>query len=334
MESRDWPWTRGWFWRHRTMKILFCDRSFADARHCLERRLPGDRILFCPKDRIHEFIGDVDVAIPLMSQLTRELIFKGKKLRLIQQFGVGLEGVDLEAAAERDIPVANVPSEKTGNAASVAEWVIFLMLALARDFPGQLKNIQARKLGVPTGKTLFGKKVGIVGMGQLGKAIAERLKALGMEVRAVKRRLSGGEDLSRLVDFLGGPEALDELLKVADFVVLAVPLASDTRGLIGKRELGLMKRTAYLINVSRGPVIDYGSLLEALANGQIAGVGLDVFWHEPIDPKDPLFRYNVVASPHIAGVTDFSLDAIAAEVAENIHRLRTGRSLKYTVSSA
>lgn len=316
------------------MKILFCDTSFEDARRCLKRRLPDDTILFCPKDQIHAFIGAVDVAVPLMSQLTGEFIFMGERLRLIQQFGVGLEGVDLRAAAERKIPVANVPSEKTGNAASVAEWVIFLMLALARDYSAQLKNLQARKLGVPTGRALFGKTAAIVGMGHLGKAIAQRLKALGMEVLAVKRRPDGGEDLSHLVDFLGGAEALDELLGNADFVILAVPLSAETRDLIGKRELSLMKPSAYLINVSRGPVIHYDALLEALAGGRIAGVGLDVFWHEPIEPNDPLFRYNVVASPHIAGVTDFSLDSIAAEVAENINRLRSGRPLRYTASIA
>ncbi len=312
------------------MEILFCDVAFEDARRCLERYLPDDTILYCPKEQIHSLISEVDVAVPLMSRLDRDLIYKGGRLRLIQQFGVGLEGVDLAAAMERGIPVANVPSEKTGNAASVAEWVIFLMLALARDFSSQLKNIAERKLGVPTGKTLFGKKVGIVGMGNLGRAIALRLKAMGMQILAIKRHPGTCEKLYELVDFLGGPDDLDKLLPEVDFLILAVPLTAETKNLIGKSEFSLMKPSAYLINVSRGPVVDYRALLEALENRQIAGIGLDVFWNEPIDPSDPLFRYNVVASPHIAGVTDFSLDSIAKEVAENINRLRTGRPLQYT----
>ncbi|MBC7360532.1 Phosphoglycerate dehydrogenase [Desulfacinum infernum DSM 9756] len=314
------------------MKILFCDAAFEDARKNLERYLPEDTILYCPKEQIYSLIDQVDVAIPLMSRLDRDLIYKGGRLRLIQQFGVGLEGVDLAAARERGISVANVPSDKTGNAASVAEWVIFLMLALARDFPSQLKNIAERKLGVPTGKTLFGKKVGIVGMGNLGKAITFRLKALGMQILALKRHPGECEKLYELVDFLGGPDDLDKLLQEVDFLILAVPLTAETKNLIGKCEFSLMKPNAYLINVSRGPVVDYLALLEALENRQIAGVGLDVFWSEPIDPNDPLFRYNVIVSPHIAGVTDLSLDSIAKEVAENIDRLRLGKPLNYVVS--
>ncbi|GAB4248683.1 2-hydroxyacid dehydrogenase [Deferrisoma sp.] len=309
------------------MRILFCDTSFPAARATLGRYLPDDEIVCCPQSELADHIGAAEVAIPLMARLDAELLENAGRLRLIHQFGVGLEGVDIEAARRRGIAVANVPSGDTGNSVSVAEWVLFLMLALARDFPSAASAVRERRLGVPVGTVLFGKRAGVVGLGNLGRAISARLKALGMEVWAVRRTPAPTppEDL----DFLGGPGDLGALLEAVDFLILAVPLTPQTRGLIGRRELARMKPTAFLINVSRGPVVDYDALLEALENRRIAGAGLDVFWTEPPDPEDPLFRHNVIASPHIAGVTDFSYDLIAKAVADNVERLRSGRPLRH-----
>lgn len=289
--------------------------------------LPNDEILFCRRGEIAEWIGEVDVAIPLMSPLDAELISRGGRLRLIQQFGVGLEGVDLAAARAAGIPVANVPSQQTGNSVAVSEWVIFLMLALARDFHRISRSLRRQRLGVPTGRTLFGKRVGIIGMGNLGQAIASRLQALGMEVWGIKRDPNRGRSSFETMTYLGGPDDLTTLLKAVDFVVLAVPLRPETRGLIGKTQLEAMKPSAFLVNVSRGPVVDYEALLWALRQGEIAGAGLDVFWQEPIDPEDPIFEYNVIASPHIAGVTDYSFELMAKAVADNVKRLRNNKPL-------
>jgi len=115
------------------MRILFCDTSFEHARRLLRKHLPDDRIWCCPRSEIGEHITEAEVAIPLMSTLDAPLLKRGKRLRLIQQFGVGLEGIDLQAAWIMGIEVANVPSEQTGNTVSVTEWVLLLMLALARD---------------------------------------------------------------------------------------------------------------------------------------------------------------------------------------------------------
>ncbi len=311
------------------MKILFCDTTFEHARKALKRYLADDEILYCPKEDIEKNIANVDVAIPLMARLDGDLIEKASKLRLIQQFGVGLEGVDVEAAKRKGILVANVPAKETGNAISVAEWVVFLMLALARNYWEQLESLRNRKLGVPVGKTLFGKKVGIVGMGSLGCEIATRLRAMGMEIWGIKKNPDEKQGLPNGIKFLGGPIDLKVLLPVVDFLILAVPLTAETRGLIGKPELKAMKSSAFLINVSRGSVVNYDALLWALAEKEIAGAGLDVFWEEPIDPNDPIFQYNVVASPHVAAMTDYSLDNIAQAVANNLKRLKRGLPLKY-----
>ena len=310
------------------MKILFCDTAFENGRQALGKLLPDDEILFCPQAELAEHIGAVDVAIPLMARLTAEIIEQGTSLRLIHQFGVGLEGVDLAAAQRLGISVANVPSRDSGNAVSVAEWAIFLMLALARDAAGQQESVKAERLGVPVGTTLFGKTVGLVGLGNLGQAVAPRLSALGMNVRGFEQELAKIDADALGLDYLGAPGDLAGSLGALDFLVLTVPLTEETRGLVGKAVFDQMKPSAFLINVCRGPVVDYDDLLAALKEKRIAGAGLDVFWKEPIDADDPLFQYNVVASPHIAGVTDFSYNNIAQAVADNLERLRAGQPLK------
>src|SRR5207237_3980222 len=124
--------------------------------------------------------------------------------------------------------------------------------------------------------------------------------------------------------FLGSSQDLGKTLGEADFVVLALPVTPATRGIIDATALARMKKSAFLINVGRGPVINHDALVAALERGLIAGAGLDVFWDEPTDPDDPLFRYKVIATPHIAGVTDLSYNDIARGLAANVNRLRAG----------
>ncbi|MHB8766609.1 MAG: 2-hydroxyacid dehydrogenase [Deferrisomatales bacterium] len=310
------------------MKILFCDTAFPSAREALARDLPTDEILWCPQAEVPGRLAEAEVAIPLMTRLTAELLERAPRLRLVHQFGAGLEGVDREAARRLGIPVANVPSGETGNAASVAEWTVFLMMALARDLRGVEASVRAGRLGAPVGAALAGKRAGLVGLGSLGAAIAGRLRAFGMEVWGVRRSPDPGDAARLGLAWAGGPADLPRLLEASDFVVLAAPLTAETRGLIGRAELGRMKPSAFLVNVGRGPVADYGALLEALREKRIAGAGLDVFWTEPIDPADPLLAENVVASPHIAGVTDHSYRTIARALADNVERLRRGEPLE------
>jgi phosphoglycerate dehydrogenase-like enzyme len=127
---------------------------------------------------------------------------------------------------------------------------------------------------------------------------------------------------------------LHAALELADFVVVATPLRAETRGLIGRDAFAHMKPGAFLINVARGPVVDREALLEALRSGKLGGVGLDVFWEEPPDPADPLFSYEVVATPHVGGATDTSLQDIAREVAANVNRLRRGEVLRNCVNAS
>lgn len=306
------------------MKILICTPHFPHCAEALRRHLPADEIRSCPADRVPEGVTAVDVIIPAMYRVDADLIAR-TSARMIHQFGVGLEGVDIPAATRRGIYVANVPGhEGTGNAASVAEHAVYLMLALARKFPRALDNVRRRVFGSPLGQALAGKTVAILGVGSIGTELARRVRGSQMRVLGIKQHPSETLRQALGLDFLGGPQDLGPVLAAADFVVVALPVTPTTRGLIDAQALARMKKGAFLINVGRGPVIDHDALADALAREVIAGAGLDVFWDEPVDPNDPVFRYNVIATPHIAGVTDLSYDDIARGLAANVNRLRRG----------
>ena len=314
------------------MNILICTPHFPHCPEMLRKHLPEDSIRSCPADQVRAVVADVDVLIPAMYRVDAEIIAR-TSARLIHQFGVGLEGVDIPAATRRGIYVANVPGhEGTGNATSVAEHAIFLMLALARKFPKALDNVQRRVFGSPLGLSLTGKTVAVLGVGSIGAELARRLRGLQMRTLGIKQHPSETLRQELGLHFLGGPQDLERVLAEADFVVLALPVTPATRGIMNAAALAQMKKSAFLINVGRGPVIDHDALVEALAQETIAGAGLDVFWDEPTDPDDSLFRYNVIATPHIAGVTDLSYEDIARGLAANVNRLRAGSPLRNCVN--
>jgi phosphoglycerate dehydrogenase-like enzyme len=304
------------------VKILFAapENAWGGFFQKIRSVLPEHEFVASGRFGVDTFKG-VQVLIPTMTSITREMLTGAGDLRLIQQCGVGLEGVDLEAARDLKIRVANVPSDQSGNADSVAELGIYLMIGLARDFRGMAKNLANRKMGEPRGRALQGQTIGLVGLGGIGQALIRRLKPFGVRLIGIKRMdpQKAREDLG--LEWAGGPEDLGELLRMADFVVLCLPLARDTRQIINRNAFTLMKPGAYLINLSRGGLVDRYALEEALASGRIAGAGLDVFWEEPPDPEDPIFQYNILATPHVGGSTDVSMKGIVEAVAENIRRL-------------
>jgi phosphoglycerate dehydrogenase-like enzyme len=263
----------------------------------------------------------VQILIPTMASITRELLAEADDLRLIQQCGVGLEGIDLEAARDLNIPVANVPSDISGNADSVAELGIYLMIGLARDFRGMARSLARRKMGEPQGRALQGLTVGLVGLGGLGRALIQRLKSFDVHLIGIKRTDPQKVKEELELEWAGKADDLGELLGRADFVILCLPVTRETRQMMNRTTLTLMKSGSYLVNLSRGGLVDRDALEKALSSGRIAGAGLDVFWEEPPDPEDPIFRYNVLATPHIGGSTGVSIMGIVAAVAENIRRV-------------
>ncbi|HEX4881262.1 MAG TPA: 2-hydroxyacid dehydrogenase [Porticoccaceae bacterium] len=307
------------------MKIYFCREGLRIIRELLQGELPHDEVLECAPERLAEVVGTADVLIPTITPLRAEVLAQSRA-RLIQQFGAGLDAVDIAAATRQGIPVANVPAAGTGNAESVAEMAVFLMLALARRFPETQQSIREGRIATPTGWALKGRTAVIVGYGGIGRETARRLAGFEMRVLAVSRsgpKNTPEEDAIPVARHYA-EAGLHEALREADFVILAPPLNDQTRGLLGAAEFACLKPSAYVVNVARGGVIDYDALLAALREQRIAGAGLDVFWQEPIDPQDPLLGYNVIGTPHVGGATDLSLRGIARKVAANVERVRRG----------
>ncbi|HXW76587.1 MAG TPA: NAD(P)-dependent oxidoreductase [Candidatus Eremiobacteraceae bacterium] len=314
------------------MKILFCGEGYSEARRRLAPLLPNDEIAFVDPRQLRSALAGVAVVVPYMTRIDEAIIGLGE-FGLIQQFGVGLETVDVESATRAGVWVARIPSGKTGNAVSVAEHALLLMLALARDLAGGARSVNARVLGEPAGLALAEKRACVVGLGAVGSAVAARLHALGMRVTGVREHAALGAPDDVGVDRVFGPDALGDALADADFVILCVNFGERSRHLIGRAAFGAMKRGAYVINVARGGLIEPDALLWALESGIVAGAGLDVFWEEPVDPEHPIFRHNVIATPHVAGVTDLSYQGIARAFAENVERFRRGEAPLHAVNA-
>lgn len=246
------------------------------------------------------------------------------KLRLVQLLSAGYDRVDIEAARRAGVPVCN---NGGANAVAVAEHAIMLMLAVSRRLVwqhGMVASGRWRGNDVANVRLyeLYGRTLGVIGLGTIGKKTARLAQAFGLSVQYY--------DITRLTedqaDALGVRfRLLNELLRSSDIVSLHVPLTPSTRHMIGARELGLMKNTAYLINTCRGPVVDEGALYEALSGGVIAGAGLDVFDQEPPPGDNPLFRLdNVILTPHFAGPTWDNQYSRFRNAFDNVQRVARG----------
>jgi len=306
-------------WVRIVMRILFCSEGFPTAADRLSTILPNDQVLRCSIDDVPIHLDRADVLVPAMARIGSEILKLGS-FGLIQQWGVGLEGVDVEAATKEGVWVARVPSRGTGNAESVAEHAVLMMLNLSRNISQARQSFEAQRWGQPEGQALFGKTAVIVGLGDIGTALAVRLRALGMRLLAIRGRPEVGAPAELGICEVRGRFDLHQLLSEADFVIVCAKYDASTHHLIDEAAIAAMKRGVFFINVARGGLVDHEALLRALEGGRIAGAGLDVFWNEPVDPNHPLFRQNVLATPHIAGVTDVSYNGIAGAVAENIRR--------------
>lgn len=304
------------------MLIAFLGETFPAAREVLRELLPDDEIRACADDGPP---SRTDVLVPAMSRVDGELMDAARP-RLIQQFGAGLEAVDLDAALARGIPVANVPAAGTGNAASVAELCVLHLLALSRRLDEAREALRERRLGEPVGRSLAGLTATVLGLGAIGREVSLRLRPFGTRLIGVGRRPASELDpgVAGLVDAYHPVSELARALAQSDLVVVCTPLTPRTRGLIGAAELAALRPGGLLVNVGRGPLVDHDALVAALRDGRLAGAGLDVYWQEPVDPEDPVLRENVLATPHLGGVTEQAYRATARRFADNVERLRRG----------
>ena len=276
----------------------------------------------CPADVLEKEIADVDAVLGT-HRWTAKVMDKAPRLRLIALTSVGFDMVDIDAATQRDILVTNTPDVLTD---TVADLTFALMLAAGRricEMDRWLRAGQWKDAGVtPMAWDIHHATLGIIGLGRIGSAVAHRALAFHMKVLyydTVRKR-----DLEKQF----GYQFVDRetLLRQADFVTLHVPLVPETKGMMGAAQLALMKPTAFLINSSRGPVVNERALITALQEGRIAGVGLDVFEKEPIDLANPLLKMeNVVILPHVGSATEVTRTAMLDLAVGNVVAVLQGK---------
>ena len=253
----------------------------------------------------------------------------GGGLKVIANMAVGYDNVDVRAAGERGVVVTNTPGVLDETTADVA---FMLMLAAARRLGEGERLLRAGRWEwwgpkQLRGLDVWGKKLGIVGMGRIGQAVARRARGFGMEILYHNRSRNEDAENELAARYLG----LEDMLRESDFVSVHTPLTEETRYLIGERELGLMKPTAVLVNTSRGPVVDEDSLAEALANGSIFAAGLDVYEEEPRVHPGLLELENAVLAPHIGSASMETRDRMATLAAENLRAVLQGEQPKTPV---
>jgi glyoxylate reductase len=249
--------------------------------------------------------------------MTCTVLEAGKDLKIVANNAVGFNNIDLAAATRLKIAATNTPDVLTDTTADLA---FSLILGVARRIAEADRFVRAGKWvgwtpGLMIGSDVHGKTLGIVGLGRIGSAVARRGQGFNMKIVYNDiRRLDPAIEQQHQLQFF----PLRELLKTADFVTLHVPLAPDTKHLIGQKELQLMKKSAFLINASRGPVVDEKALVEALRSGSIAGAGLDVFEAEPKVTPELLKMENTLLVPHVGSATDETREKMALVAVNNL----------------
>ena len=255
----------------------------------------------------------------------------GEGLRVIANMAVGYDNIDVKAARQRGVVVTNTPGVLDETTADVA---FVLMLAAARRLGEGERLLRAGKWEwwgpkQLRGLDVWGKRLGVVGMGRIGQAVARRARGFGMEILYHNRSRNEEAEKELGARYLD----LDDLLRESDFISIHTPLTDETRHLMGERELGLMRETAVLVNTSRGPVVDEAALADALAEGRIFAAGIDVYEEEPKVHPRLLELENAVLAPHIGSATIETRDRMATLAAENLRAVLQGEQPKNPVES-
>jgi len=276
---------------------------------------------------------DADALIlRLAPNVTRKVLESWPKMKVVARHGVGYDNVDIHAAEEMGIWVTNAP---LSNANTVAEATITLILTIAKNiirvnqemYKGDFAYKNKHK-----GMDIGGKKLGILGFGRIGRLVAKKAEALDMQVLVFNRRVipAVAQEFPNVTIVTDR----DEIFKEADFITLHLSSNEQTKHSIGEREFGLMKESAYLINLARGEIVDEPALIKALQNKEIRGAALDVFSQEPLPLDSPLFQLeNVVLTPHIASNTVECMETMALHSAMEVHKVLSGEKPSWPVNS-
>jgi D-3-phosphoglycerate dehydrogenase len=280
------------------------------------------------------FAGDASaLLLGSLEPVTRRVIEGMPNLKVLARYGIGLDNIDIKAASEKNVVVTNDPDYALEE---VADHAFTLSLALTRRIVRMDRMMRAGKSGHEIKKSVepihanSSLVFGLLGLGNISRRVATRAKALGFRVVSfdpwVPRAEFGLIGVERA-------ETIEDLLKAADVVSVHVPLGPKTRHLLGAREFGLMKKSAFVVNTSRGPVIDQAALYDALHSRTIAGAGLDVFEFEPLPPNDPLRELeNVILTPHIAWYSEESHRRVRVDVSHAVRDVLTGKRPEFVAN--
>jgi D-3-phosphoglycerate dehydrogenase len=285
----------------------------------------------CPTEQsLVDYGRDADALLVLEEPVSAAVISKLTRCRVISRFGIGVDTIDVEAATAAGIHVTNVPDASTEE---VSDHALGLLLSLARDLGTYDRSVRSGSWGMAASpmemRRLRGRTLGLVGFGRIGRRLGEKARPLGLAVLAHDPNVP-----ERAIAQAGArPVGLAELLERSDFVSLHAPLIPQTRHLLGVAELALMRPSAFLINVSRGGLVDQVALVGALERGELAGAGLDVLEAEPPMPDDPILAApGVLLTPHVAHYSTESFDAVRDRAIENIVRVLSGQNPLHSVN--
>lgn len=313
------------------MKVLVSDKLAPEGLKILEKekKIQVDVKTDLQPGELKKIIADYDALIVRSgTKVTRDIIQAAKRLKIIGRAGVGLDNVDVEAASRKGIVVMNAPG---GNTISTAEHTVTMILALSRNIPQAHQSLKQghwdRKKFM--GTEIYGKTLGIVGLGRIGAEVAKRAMSFGMKILAYDPYLS----LDRAKSLRIESTNLKKLLQQSDYITVHTPLTNETRHLISDKEIALMKKGARIINCARGGIIDEQAIIKGLKAGKIAGCALDVYEQEP-PHESPLIKMdNVVVTPHLGASTEEAQVNVAIDIAKQICNGLLGRGMQNAVNA-
>jgi D-3-phosphoglycerate dehydrogenase len=315
------------------MKILITPRSFASssdkaikmltARGYEIQRNNTDRPY--KKEEMLNLIKDIDGIIIGIDELSAEIIERADKLKVISKYGTGLDNIDIHMATNKNIIVTNTPQ---ANVDAVADLAFGLILGLARRIPEADQKTKSGKWEKIIGKSVWEKTLGIIGIGKIGKQVVKRARGFQMNI-LVFDLIKDKKFASRYgIKYVN----LEKLLQKSDYITIHLPLNDVTRGMISYKELGKIKKEAFLINTSRGGIVNEQALYKALRNNQLKGAALDVYSNEP-PVESPLKELdNVIMTPHIGAYTEEAIENMGMQAAQNLIDVLEGRKPKNRVN--
>lgn len=314
------------------MKVLVSDPLEEQGIEILrkEKSIEVDVKTKLPPEELAKIIGEYDALVVRSStKVTNEIIAQASNLKVVGRAGVGVDNVDLPAATKRGIIVMNTPE---GNTISAAELTVSLLLSLTRNVVAA--NISLRsgewKRNLFVGAEVYGKTLGVVGFGRIGREVAKRAIGFGMKILAYDPFLSKDAVKQPEIELVND---LKKVISESDYLTFHVPLTEETRHLIDKDEFAMMKKGVRIINVARGGVVNEKALYEAIQSGHVKGAALDVFEKEPPDPADPLLKLpQVVATPHLGASTEEAQTNVAIAVCEQVLDALMNRGIRNAVN--